>query len=75
MQLEEKNFSNVLCVTDSNNRTTESYWLKGTRGSNQKASLLKKTVLQKKNHCICYPLVDLLNPGCFHKEDILDSEH
>lgn len=48
MQLEEKNFSNVLCVTDSNNRTTESYWLKGTRGSNQKASLLKKTVLQKK---------------------------
>ena len=28
-----------------------------------------------KKHCICYPLVDLLYPGCFDKEDISDSEH
>lgn len=27
-----------------------------------------------KNHCICYPLADLLSPGCDDKEDISDSE-
>lgn len=29
----------------------------------------------EKNHCICYPLVYLLSPGCDDKEDISDSEH
>lgn len=29
----------------------------------------------EKYHCICYPLVDLLYPGCFDKEGISDSEH
>lgn len=72
----ERASSNVSSIAGSNNSATKSNWLEGVRGGNLKSSLLKNTVLLwGKEHCICYPLVNLLYPGYFDTEDISDSEH